>query len=151
MKSFSLLILIILIAITGCSTRKVYPKSHSNHIQTQLYQEYKRWKHTPYQYGGNTLRGADCSGFVQQVYANALNKRVPRTTLQQAKIGYKIGRNSLRAGDLILFRTGRGVRHSGIMLDKNRFMHSSSSHGVIISSLKPYWIKHYWQARRILP
>jgi len=41
---------------------------------------------------------------------------------------------------------------SGILVANGKFIHSSTKHGVIISSLNnPYWKSKYWQTRRVLP
>jgi|FLOH01.1.fsa_nt_gi cell wall-associated NlpC family hydrolase len=121
-------------------------------IMQALYDEYKKWNHTPYEYGGTDKYGVDCSALVQQVYFNALRVPVPRTTARQAKIGYKVEKHRSKAGDLLLFRTGRNTRHSGIYLKYGNFINASSKHGVTISNLNnPYWRSKYWQTRRILP
>jgi len=121
-------------------------------IVQALYDEYKKWNHTPYKYGGTSKYGVDCSSLVQQVYFNALRVPVPRTTALQAKIGYRVAKHSSKAGDLLLFRTGRNTRHSGIYLESGDFINASSKHGVTISNLNnPYWRSKYWQTRRILP
>lgn len=56
---------------------------------------------TPYVYGGTSLtKGADCSGFVQAVYAH-FGINIPRTTNTQASAGKKVSLSNLRPGDLI--------------------------------------------------
>jgi len=136
---------------TGQHSSNYKPKT-KNWITTALYKEYKAWYRTPYKYGGLDLNGVDCSSLVQQVYKNAFNLFVPRTTKKKKKIGYKIDRNSAKEGDLILFKTGWDTRHSGVVIERGKFMHSSQKHGVIISSISnPYWRSKYWQTRRLLP
>ena len=59
---------------------------------------------TPYVYGGTNLRtGADCSGFIQAVYAN-FGISIPRTTITQAVAGKKVSLSQVRPGDLIFSR-----------------------------------------------
>lgn len=61
---------------------------------------------TPYVWGGNSLtKGIDCSGLVQQVYAQ-LGINLPRTTYEQAKAGKIINIKSLMPGDLVFYNTG---------------------------------------------
>ena len=116
-----------------------------------LYDEYLDWKGTPYRLGGTTRSGVDCSAFVQNIYANSFALAIPRTTKLQSNHGKKIARSQLLVGDLILFRTSWKVRHVGIYLGENKFLHASTSKGVIISTLNNvYWNDKYWQARRIL-
>ncbi len=127
-------------------------KTDKDAVLLALYNEYKKWNHTPYKYGGTSKYGVDCSSLVQQVYFNALRVPVPRTTLLQSKIGYRVKKHSAQTGDLLLFKTGRHTRHSGIYLQDGDFINASSSHGVTISNLNnPYWRSKYWQTRRILP
>ena len=127
-------------------------KSDKDAVLLALYNEYKKWNHTPYKYGGTSKYGVDCSSLVQQVYFNALRVPVPRTTILQSKIGYRVAKHSAQTGDLLLFRTSRNTRHSGIYLKDGDFINASSSHGVTISNLNnPYWRSKYWQTRRILP
>jgi len=116
----------------------------------KLYTQYHSWKGTPYKYGGLTLRGVDCSGFVLQTYKKLFKIKLPRQTQYQVKKGKRVYINQLRAGDLVFFKTGFNVRHVGIYLEKGKFVHASSSKGVVISSLYTgYWKSKYWQARRL--
>ncbi|MCP5061298.1 MAG: C40 family peptidase [Ignavibacteriae bacterium] len=108
---------------------------------------------TPYQYGGETKNGMDCSGFTQTVYKNSLSVRLPRTAREQFKIGEKIGSKSeLKFGDLVYFDTSNIhlPGHVGIFLDKDLFVHASFTRGVIISSLNnTYYTNRYIGATRI--
>lgn len=62
---------------------------------------------TPYVWAGNSLtKGVDCSGLVQQAYAQ-LGIKLPRTTYEQAKSGQIIGNiKQAMPGDLIFYNTG---------------------------------------------
>ena len=116
----------------------------------KLYGQYNAWKGTPYKYGGLSLTGVDCSGFVLNAYKKVYGIQLPRSTKYQVKKGRVVYRYELRTGDLLFFKTGWNVRHVGIYLEKGKFMHASDSRGVTISSINnPYWKKHYWQTRRL--
>lgn len=152
LKYFTLLISILLL-FTACATKErvKYIPQTKNTLTQALYTEFKKWDNTPYKYGGTSLNGIDCSGFTQVVFKNVFNKKIPRTTREQAKIGYRVNQKNIKVGDILIFKTGRDVRHSGIVIEGDRFIHSGTSTGVIISSLSnPYWKTHYWQARRVL-
>lgn len=135
--------------------KKVTTKHKTVSADTQtrlkaLYSQYHTWKGTPYEYGGLSLDGVDCSGFVHQTYKKLYGIKLPRSTAQQVTMGQRVYINQLHAGDLVFFKTGWNVRHVGIYLEKGKFVHASSSKGVIISSmLRGYWKENYWQARRL--
>jgi len=150
--------LALLIFLGGCSTRKgvssssQWDKGKNTWITSSLLKEYAKWDDTPYKHGGETLRGVDCSAFIQNVYSDAFGIRLPRTTREQVKKGYLVRRSSIREGDLIFFKTGYNVRHAGIAMKNDKFLHTSTKYGVTISSLNnPYWKNKYWQTRRVLP
>lgn len=156
-RLLSLMTLIVL--LTACtSSRDVADASADNTVQstfsnknTQIYFDpYEKWKGTPYKYGGNSRSGVDCSAFVQAVFLEAQNEVLPRTTVAQSKLGNEVHLSEAKSGDLIFFKTTRKDRHVGIYLGKNRFMHASTSKGVIISRLNnPYWASVFWQVRRV--
>ena len=159
-----LLVLTALLLLSGCSSKKVskptykakkiVPKTEytTNWINKALSKEYAKWDGVPYKYGGTSRKGIDCSSLMQILYRDAFGLQIPRTTKNQAKIGYKIKKNSSREGDLVFFKTGWNTRHSGIIVEKGKFIHSSTKYGVMISSLNnPYWKSKYWQTRRVLP
>src|SRR5699024_12817336 len=83
------------------------------------------WAGVPYQYGGTSRHGIDCSAFVQQALAATEGLSLPRTSLAQARRGRRIPRSRLRVGDLVFFHTGSG-RHVGIYVGDGRFMHAST-------------------------
>ena len=113
--------------------------------------EADRWIGTPYHRGGDSRAGADCSGFVQQVYLRVARVSLPRVTQDQFRVGFEVGRSELRPGDLVFFETlGKGVSHVGLMVGGDRFAHASSSKGVIYSRLsETYWNRQFLGARRI--
>ncbi len=116
-----------------------------------LRKEYAYWRGTPYRLGGNSKKGIDCSGFVQNVFNDSFNVKLPRTTATQVKEGFLVYKNQLQVGDLVFFKTGWRTRHVGIYIGDDKFIHASTSKGVMTSSLNNvYWKKKYWQSRRIL-
>ncbi len=119
-------------------------------IRQTLYRQHQDWIGTPYRFGGLNKNGVDCSGLVYRTFNEEFGQPLPRTTKSQAKAGKPVALADLRAGDLLFFRTGRSTRHVGIYIEDTRFLHASTSRGVIILDLRnPYWASHYWQARRI--
>nr|WP_231894444.1 NlpC/P60 family protein [Vibrio tritonius] len=104
----------------------------------------------PYRWGGNTQSGVDCSAFVQIAFQDAWQISLPRTTKSQSNTGKKINRKDAHYGDLVFFRINSTLEHVGVYIGNQRFMHASSSKGVIISRLdNPYWASKFWQFRRI--
>ena len=81
---------------------------------------------SPYQWGGRTPFGIDCSGFVQLVYKlNGI--QLPRDASQQAKMGQALSFiEEAEEGDLAFFDNEEGnITHVGILLDGNRIIHAS--------------------------
>ncbi len=117
---------------------------------SQLYELHRQWRGTPYRYGGTSRTGIDCSALIQHGFRQHFNQELPRTTEGLLDVGDTISADELRPGDLVFFRTGSEGRHAGIYIEKGRFLHASTSRGVIISDMKnAYWKRHYWTARRI--
>lgn len=107
---------------------------------------------TPYQYGGETRSGIDCSAFTSTVYGQAVNMKLPRTTSDQVKLGTPVTREGLKFGDLMFFNTtGTNPSHVGIYIGDDLFAHASEAFGVTISSIESsYYKNRYTEARRII-
>ncbi len=119
----------------------------------RLADEIRLFLGTPYRWGGTTLEGVDCSGLVQTIYKRVYGISLPRTTRQQYEIGVPLKGSRLRLGDLVFFRLSRrgGVSHVGIYLGEGKFVHASSTRGVLISDLQQkYYRQHFAGARRVL-
>jgi len=123
------------------------------HDNKRLYKELKQWLGTPYQYGGHTCgEGSDCSGMVMEVYKTVYGIALERNTARMLEQNCKrIKDDDLREGDLVFFSTGGGnVSHVGIYLKENKFVHASSSRGVVVDDLtQPYYSTHYHTAARV--
>ena len=152
-----------LVAISGCSSTPKHSKSiaknsvlfpnsiKQTNTQRRLAIHFRSWQQTPYRLGGNSKRGVDCSGFVQITYRDVFARKIPRTTALLAKHGKNISQKNLKFGDLVFFKTSRKVRHVGIYIGRGKFIHASTSRGVMQSNLgSSYWKKHYWKAKRLL-
>jgi len=118
----------------------------------RLSTEIKRYLGVRYRYGGADRNGVDCSGLIFRVFINALNLRLPRTAAELAEIGQSISKSQLRFGDLVFFsESAKKVTHVGIYVGKGKFVHASSSSGVIISRLSQrYYRQRYQQSRRVI-
>lgn len=149
---FNLLFIIVFSGIlTSCGSAKKLRKQQSENVVAQA----KQFLGTPYAYGGTSRSGMDCSGLVMQSFPKQYN--LPRTAKAMSKEGKRTKMRKLKPGDLVFFKTGRGrkITHVGIVVSNNKdypeFIHSSTSQGVIISSLgEAYWRKNFRKARRII-
>ncbi|XLS28677.1 C40 family peptidase [Flavobacteriaceae bacterium M23B6Z8] len=112
---------------------------------------------TRYKYGGTTKKGMDCSGLI---FISFKEHDIPleRTSSMMASQGIEIKLNEVKKGDLLFFTTGknkRRINHVGLVVDVEkddiRFIHSTTSRGVLVSSIKEgYWNYAFREARRIL-
>ena len=119
-------------------------------VQQILYDQLREWEGAPYQIGGLTKEGIDCSGFVYMTFLSKFGIRLPRSARLQADAGSSVLYKNLKAGDLLFFKTGVNSRHVGIYLEEKQFIHASKSSGVMISRLDDgYWSSRYWKAVRI--
>lgn len=106
---------------------------------------------TRYRRGGVGETGFDCSGFTGWVYEN-VGVDLPRSSQSQFLEGRTVRREQLQTGDLVFFKRNkkRRIHHVGIYLEDGKFIHSSSSDGVVISKLnaKP-WCNQWAGAKRV--
>ncbi len=110
-----------------------------------------------YRFGGSTRNGLDCSGLVTNAFNDASSINLPRSSADMAKIGDKVSKDEAQRGDLIFFRTGKvnRISHVGIITevldDEIKFIHSSTTKGVIVSTTKEdYYKKRFVQINRVL-
>lgn len=128
------------------------PHNNASAAKECLYEQLNEWKSVPYRYGGLSKKGIDCSGFVYLTYLTKFGITLPRNTKLLSEIGREISQRHLKAGDLVFFKTGLRKKHVGIYIEKRKFIHVTTSKGVIISSLEdPYWLKRYWKSIAVIP
>jgi cell wall-associated NlpC family hydrolase len=120
--------------------------------QSKMMREISKFMGVPYVHGGTGTDGMDCSGYTMTVYKNSIGMTLPRSSVEQSKLGNKVDLNSLKFGDLVFFNTtGESASHVGIYLGDDLFAHASVSFGVTISSLQSaYYAKRFETARRIV-
>ena len=102
----------------------------------------------PYVYGGTSLtNGADCSGFVQSVFAN-FGIGLSRTAASQASGGTSVSLDSLQAGDLLFYSSSGSIDHVALYIGGGQIVHAANSaSGIIISNAyysTPVAARRYW-------
>ncbi|MGO1585132.1 C40 family peptidase [Mesonia sp.] len=161
-----LLFLVLIVSMASCgSSRKAASGQvkNSNSYKYDPVPEASRvadyalgFQGTRYKYGGTNKRGMDCSGLIYTSFMQE-DIELPRVSREMAKEGYKIHTNQVNVGDLLFFKTNkrkRSINHVGLVVEiipgKVSFIHSTTSRGVIVSSLnEKYWNSAYVMARRL--
>ena len=159
MKKWFFLIVLISLVLSSCSSTKSVRKTTNKPLTKvdRIVSNALKYKGVKYRFGGTTTRGMDCSGIIYVSYLQE-NVQLPRVSRDMAKRGKKISIRNAEKGDLLFFKTskkGRGINHVGLIVSvtKNqiRFIHSTTSRGVITSSLsEKYWKNAFVKVNRIL-
>jgi murein DD-endopeptidase len=111
----------------------------------------KEYLGAPYQYGGATPAGFDCSGLVRFSYA-AFGVNLPHGTVELRKVTRMIRKRELKKGDLLFFNEeGKKASHVALYLGNGRFIHAPSTGGKVrVDSIsKPHWAKALGEIRRV--
>lgn len=94
----------------------------------------------PYQWGGNSLSGMDCSGFVDYVYANAEGKQLPHNTVAIESYVNKKPVNQAQAGDLLFWGNQGSSYHVGIYMGNNQYAAAAKpGTNVAVYNISPYF------------
>lgn len=137
-------------------TVKFLKPSFSNEFLDQLIARASENIGSRYRTGGTSKAGFDCSGLMCTTF-EAFDIKLPRTSREQSDYGTRINTEEAQKGDLIFFKTnGRSqINHVGMVVEvcegEIKFIHSSVSNGVIISSTKEkYYEKNFTQINRVV-
>lgn len=159
MQKWFLLLVLISVGFTSCSATKTVRKTTKTRKAKidKIVSNALKYKGVRYKFGGTTKRGMDCSGIVYVSYLQE-NVQLPRVSRYMAKKGKKVSLKNAKKGDLLFFKTSKRrnpINHVGLIIsvkkNKIRFIHSTTSRGVITSSLsEKYWKKAFVKANRIL-
>jgi len=141
------------IILFSCQPGQIRPARQIPEPNQILENAASAWIGTPYLLGGTDRRGIDCSALVQAIYREVWQTELPRTTQQLVQSGAFVRQPWQEPGDLLFFSNQRGVftDHVGLYLGNNRFIHASSTHGVVIADLTgSYFQQHLITIRRPL-
>jgi lipoprotein Spr len=110
-----------------------------------------------YKYGGTTKKGMDCSGLLYVSFKEH-DVVLPRISYEMVEEGKRVNIKQVVKGDLLFFKTskkGKKINHVGMVVavegDDIKFIHATTSRGVIVSSLhEGFWNHTFVKATRIL-
>ncbi|MGL5635938.1 MAG: NlpC/P60 family protein [Bacteroidales bacterium] len=139
--------------------RAVVEQTPTEKSVTGLMHIAKRLLNAPYQWGGKTILGIDCSGLTQIAYRmEGIN--IPRDARQQIQHGLAIhSLGDAKTGDLIFFATADDkVKHVGIYVEPFKILHASGfvhfddldEEGNILSKITSYSHYHLAGIRRYI-
>ena len=166
MKKTVLLALLTLFLVS-CGNSKRVTSTTSNKYKTEsvsssrkldkVVNHAKMFQGTRYKFGGTTRSGMDCSGLVYTAFSKE-NIALPRISRDMATRGKQVSLSKVSKGDLVFFQTNKNKRvinHVGLVTSAKggevQFIHSTTSKGVIISSLdERYWKAAFVEVRRII-
>jgi cell wall-associated NlpC family hydrolase len=162
-----ILLFILIVTLISCGSKK----SVSNYAPIKKSSSYKYdplpvaskvanyaldFQGTRYKYGGTTKKGMDCSGLVYTSFLSE-NIALPRVSREMAKEGRMLHVNEINVGDLLFFQTNKSrdvINHVGLVVEivpgQVSFIHSTTSRGVVVSSLNEnYWNEAFIMAKRV--
>jgi len=118
---------------------------------SKLFKFINDWYGVPYKYGGCTKTGVYCSCFTNNLFEAVYGRKTPRTAGDIYKECEKVNMEKIKQGDLLFFKTnGNSISHVGVYLKNNKFVHASTSKGVMINDLEEaYYKKYFYSAGRL--
>lgn len=162
-KTIFLLPLIVLMVSCGISKRSVQSENTSvsekraaDPVMLRVSENAKTFVGTKYKYGGTTKKGMDCSGLIYTAFLEE-DISMPRTSRDMSHLGKRLNLREVEVGDLLFFETDKKkkvINHVGLVVDRKPdeiyFIHSTTSRGVIISTMEEnYWKQNFVMARRV--
>ena len=167
MKNLALLFFLAVLISSCGSSRKTTNRNIIDNSSTSVSSSAKKaskivdyaktFEGTRYKFGGTSKKGMDCSGLVYVSFKEE-NIPLPRVSRDMAKKGKAIKLKETEEGDLLFFQTNKNrrvINHVGLVVENKKgeifFIHSTSSRGVIVSSLdERYWKDAFVEVRRII-
>lgn len=155
------LLLFLAIIVASCGTRKTAVTSSRKLTSTQkdIIDYGMKYLNKPYRYAGKGPNAFDCSGFTSFVFRKFGYNLSTSSSGQDRQLPPIRRKEELQTGDLVFFEGRRHsgqVGHVGIVKDvlpngEFRFLHASTSNGVIVSSsTEPYYASRYLRGGRVL-
>ncbi|MCH2034905.1 MAG: C40 family peptidase [Tenacibaculum sp.] len=154
-KKVLFILIVTLFCIYRCFNRD--ERAETNHKIEKVIDLAKSFKGVCYRAGGTSRLGMDCSGLVITCF-NIVDIGLPRSSSSMSEHGEKIPLEEISKGDLLFFNIDRlkgKVNHVGLVTsikeEEIEFIHSTTSKGVIYSSLtENYWKNSFVVAKRII-
>lgn len=122
----------------------VAPVAPTGEFATALVNAAQSVMGVPYAWGGSSLNGFDCSGFIYYA-ANLAGKKIGRYS-SEGYYSRTFYVDQPQPGDLVFFENTykQGISHVGIYLGNNQFIHADEKKGVSIANLSnPYYTAHF--------
>ena len=139
-KILLILITISLVVFSGIPNNiNVYGATSISQLQSDIVEYAKQWIGvTPYVWGGTSLtNGADCSGFVMQIYKE-FGISLPHGTASLLNVGTSVSWSEIQLGDVIITRSSgsESGRHTGIYAGNGQWVNAAGKNiGTIISNV----------------
>ncbi len=113
--------------------------------EKKLYRFVSDWYGTPYKYGGCDKSGTDCSCLADNLFSVVYEKKIPRIAGDIKNVCNKVSSSELNEGDFIFFKIkSHDIDHVGVILKNNKFVHATTSRGVVISDINEEYYKKYF-------
>ncbi|MXN91866.1 hypothetical protein GR160_11595 [Flavobacterium sp. Sd200] len=135
------------------------PTPYENYFAQQIVNNAMQFEGVPYRGGGTTTAGMDCSGMVYATF-QIFDVTLPRSSASMAsEYGREVKLDEVKKGDLLFFDNNparRRINHVGIVTEVTpegeiKFIHSSTSRGVMVSSMnEAYHSRTFVQANRVI-
>jgi len=131
------------------SKQSTSDSSSNSELRNEVISYALKFVGNPYVWGGESLtRGADCSGFVQAIYAD-FGYSIPRVSSDQAaSAGKKVSESDLLPGDLIFYADNGHVNHVAMYIGNGMIVHAANSRQGIIKSNYKY--RDIYCVRRVI-
>jgi gamma-D-glutamyl-L-lysine dipeptidyl-peptidase len=96
--------------------------------EANLLEEARAYLGAPFEWGGMTERGIDCSGLVHMAHRR-LGRLVPRDADQQEAAAEPVDERALRPGDRVCFGPPAKEHHIAFWLGEGQILHTTQREG----------------------